>query len=332
MAIRLSRRGMLRISAALAAQALITACGGRYTSAPSASPAATVTDRPAGDARTPGVGTSLATRIAAVACEDFWGSIVTQIGGERVTVTNIIASPDIDPHDYEPSANDARFFTGARYVVVNGAGYDSWAGKLLDANPVAGRQILTVAALLGKKAGDNPHFWYHPDYVLQVIHRVTADLKGLDIAGASYYDARNRQLTTVALKPYQDAIAAIRQRYTGTPVGASESIFVYLAQALGLNLITPPGYLNAISEGHDPSAQDKITADQQLTTRQIKVYVYNAQNTTPDVNAQKARAQSLGIPIVAITETPDPPTQSLQDWQTAQLRSLSDALAKATGM
>ena len=114
-------------------------------------------------------------------------------------------------------------------------------------------------------------------------------------------------------------------------MGASESIFVYLADALGLNLITPHGFLNAISESSDPTARDKATADAQITGKQIAVYVYNSQNTTPDVDAQRDKAQASGIPIVAITETPDTPTQSLQDWQTAQLGALITALAQATG-
>jgi len=306
-ATRLSRRAVLGTTASLSLGALLTACGGVSTAVSAQSP------------------------LVAVACEDFWGSIVAQIGGTRVTVANIIADPGIDPHEYEPKPMDARLFAGARYIVVNGAGYDPWASKLLGANPVSGRAVLTVADLLGKKDGDNPHFWYSPEYLLRVTDQVTANLTALDSNGAAYYADRRTQFLTVALQPYQDAIATIRQRYAGVPVGASESIFVYLAEALGLNLITPPGFLQAVNNGNDPTAQDKAVADAQITSKQIRVYVYNAQNTTPDVEAQKAKAQALGIAVVAITETPDPPTQSLQDWQTAQLRALQDALALATG-
>ena len=92
-----------------------------------------------------------------VAAENFWGSIASQLGGDRVHVTSVITSPATDPHDYEPTAADARTLAGARMVIVNGIGYDPWAGKLLAANPVHGRVVLTVGDLLGIKPGGNPH-------------------------------------------------------------------------------------------------------------------------------------------------------------------------------
>jgi zinc/manganese transport system substrate-binding protein len=42
-----------------------------------------------------------------VAAEDFWGSIASQLGGDRVSVTSIITDPNADPHDYEPTTEDA---------------------------------------------------------------------------------------------------------------------------------------------------------------------------------------------------------------------------------
>src|SRR5205823_207943 len=48
---------------------------------------------------------------------------------------------------------------------------------------------------------------------------------------------------------------------------------------------------------------DKATIDQQIKTRQIKVYVYNSQNATPDIQAQVDEARTAGIPVTTITET-----------------------------
>src|ERR1051326_1255610 len=90
-------------------------------------------------------------KIIVVAAENFWGSIARQLGGDKVTEASIITNPDADPHDYEPTATDARTISMARLVVVNGIGYDPWAAKLLAANPVDGRQTLTVGGLLGLK-------------------------------------------------------------------------------------------------------------------------------------------------------------------------------------
>ena len=224
-------------------------------------------------------------KVAVVAAENFWGSIAAQVGGDRVEVTSIIAKPATDPHDYDPTANDARLIAGAGYFIVNGAGYDPWASKLAAANPVSGRRILDVSVLAGVAVGGNPHMWYSPDIVARVIDRLTADLKQLDAGDAAYFDQQLASYVTGGLKDYHDTIATIRQRYAGTPVGASESVFAYMAPAVGLDLITPPGYMKAISEGTDPTAADKATVDRQVTTGQVKVFVFNAQNSTPDVQS-----------------------------------------------
>jgi zinc/manganese transport system substrate-binding protein len=99
--------------------------------------------------------------------------------------------------------------------------------------------------------------------------------------------------------------------------------------ALGLALVTPSGFLRAVSEGTDPTASDKATADQQVQDHAIAVYVYNSQNATPDVQAQVDAARAAGIPVVTMTETMVPPDGTWQAWQTTQLVALRDALAKA---
>ena len=40
----------------------------------------------------------------------------------------------------------------AKLAIVNGVGYDPWAPKLLDANPVGGRVVLDVGKLVGFEA------------------------------------------------------------------------------------------------------------------------------------------------------------------------------------
>jgi zinc/manganese transport system substrate-binding protein len=265
-----------------------------------------------------------------VVAENDWGSIADQIGGSAVRVTSIITDPNADPHVYEPTPADARAVARADLVWYNGIGYDEWMPKLLSADP-RHPKVLSVGRVVGVAAGGNPHRWYNPDDVQKVITAYVADLSTLESSKAGYFKSQADTFNSVGLKAYRDEIALIKARYAGTPVGASESIFAMLSPALGLNLITPPAFLKAISEGTDVSAADKATIDKQFKDHSIKVYVYNSQNTTPDVQAQVTQAQSVGIPTATITETLVPPTATYQDWQTGQLRGIADALAKATG-
>lgn len=270
-------------------------------------------------------------KVRVVVAENFWGSIAAQVGGSHVTVTSIITDPNADPHSYEPTNTDARAVADAQYVIFNGAGYDSWTDNLLKANPASGRKELNVGDFNGKHEGDNPHMWYNPDYVTAVANRIRDDLKTIDPGDAAAFDQSTQTFLTTGLKQYHDLIAAIKTKYGSTPVGATESIFSYLAPALGLNLITPYSYLKAVSESQDIAAADEATMEQQITQRQIKVLVYNSQNTPNNIQHVIDLARAQNIPVATITETLTPATASFQDWQSAQLQGIESALAQATG-
>ena len=282
-----------------------------------------------------GSGVSLArsprTKLEVVAAENVWGSLAAQLGGDRAHVTSIVTSPDTDPHSYEPTPRDGRALASAKYVVLTGLGYDPWARRALEANPSLGRTTLDVGNLLGLRSGDNPHRWYFPEDVGRVIARMTSDFKRMDPAHSAYFDQQEQQFRSQGLERYNRLISSIRHDYAGTPVGASESIFVGLARATGLELKTPDSFLTAISEGNEPTAQDKTTVDRQISEHQIRVFVYNSQNATPDVRTLVEHARSQGIPVTTVTETLSPATSSFQEWQGRQLQELADALARATG-
>ncbi len=263
--------------------------------------------------------------IRVAAAENFWGSIAAQLGGEHARVVSIITNPNVDPHTYEPSAADARSLARSQLVIENGLGYDPWVGKLLGADDVP--VTLDVGARLGLAAGANPHRWYNPGDVQVVIGQVVADYERLDPADRDYFERRQSAFESVQLAPYRALVAGIAARYRGTPVGASESIFAMLAPALGLDLVTPPSFLKAISEGTDVSVADKATIDHQIRQHRIKIYVYNRQNVTPDIQAQLDEVKDERIPYVTITETMQPATTTYQAWQTKQLLGIESALA-----
>src|SRR5258708_2711258 len=164
-------------------------------------------------------------KVVVVAAENFWGSIAAQLGGAHAQVVSIITNPDTDPHSYESTPQDARTVAQAQYVIVNGAGYDPWAPKLVAANPVSGRAVLTIADLAGRTDGDNPHMWYSPAIVHKVVDRITADLETADSTDAAYFDQQRHAFELRSLAQYNGLRAQIRQKDAGVPVGATESIF-----------------------------------------------------------------------------------------------------------
>jgi zinc/manganese transport system substrate-binding protein len=285
---------------------------------------------PAGSASAAGAGGGHAA-FQVVAAENFWGSIATQLAGTKATVKSIIINPGADPHSYEPTAQDARTMAGANMAIVNGLGYDNWASQLLEASPQSGRTVLNVGDLLGLKEGANQHLWYFPSDVFAVIDQIVADYDRLDPRDAAYFAQQKQRFESVSLARYDQLRREIRARYAGVPVGYSESIFQGLGQDLGLRLLTPYSFAKAIAEGTDVTAGDKETVDNQIRRRQVKVWVFNSQNVTPDVQRVNQIASQQHIPVATITETLSPASLNFEQWQVAELEGLQRALHLATG-
>ncbi len=264
-------------------------------------------------------------KIHIVAAENFWGSLVSQIGGNQVLVKSLVQDPNADPHQYEVSSADARLFARAKLIIVNGAGYDSWASSMLNANPNASREVLDVATLLNKKNGDNPHFWYNPAYVNRVILQIKNDLITLDPTQQKYFDNNYSHLVD-SLAVYQNNLADIKKKYAGLKVGSTENIFVYLANSTGLDSISPSTFMQAVAEGTDPSATSVAEFQNQITSHQIKLLVYNSQTISPLTASLKNLAIQNHIPIVPISETIQPPNATFQTWMNNQIIDLKKEL------
>ncbi len=262
-----------------------------------------------------------------VAAERTWGNIAAQLTGGMPIVTSILESPAQDPHTYEPVAADARTVADAAIVIVNGLGYDTWASQLLDGNGTPAKDVLDVGSTLGLSDGANPHRWYSPADVTRIVNRMTQMLIAHWPGSAARYLAlRDRYLGT-GLGAYHRVIATIRARYRGRIIGISESVFSPMADALGLVVATPQSLTRAVSEGSDISPADLTTAEHQMTTHTISVWIENVQNPTPAVTQLTRLARANGIPVVAVTETPSPRGASFAQWQTAQLDALNKVLS-----
>ena len=177
-------------------------------------------------------------KIPVVAAENFYGDVVQQLGGDRVDVTSILSNPDQDPHLFEASPKTARALQHASLVVYNGADYDPWMAKLLAASKGAKRATIVAADLTGKKGGDNPHLWYDPATMPKVARAVSEALVAADPAHKSAYDANLAKFLD-SLKPIDAKVAELHGRYAGVPVTATEPVFGYMSDAVGLTHAQP---------------------------------------------------------------------------------------------
>ena len=263
------------------------------------------------------------SKIAVVAAENFYGDVAQQIGGDRVAVTSILSNPDQDPHLFEITPAVVRQIAAAQVVVFNGAAYDPWMENILKVAPKPGRGVIVAADLVHKKAGDNPHLWYDPSTMPAVATAIADALATIDPAHRDEYAARLK-VFLASLAPLNEKIAAIRDRYAGTPVAATEPVFGYMAAALGLKMRNERFQL-AVMNDTEPAASDIAAFEKDLRGKTVKALLYNNQTSGALATKMEALAKQAGVPVVGVSET-EPPGTTYRDWMMTQLGALETAL------
>jgi zinc/manganese transport system substrate-binding protein len=261
--------------------------------------------------------------IAVVAAENFYGDVAAQIGGPNVKVTSILSNPDQDPHLFEASPSVARNLSAARIVVYSGIDYDPWMTKLLAAGHGTDRRVIVVADLVGRKTGDNPHVWYDVGTMLAYAKALADALASGDSAHQADYQQRLAAFQQ-SLQPIQAKIAALHTRLAGTPVTATEPVFGYMFDALGMT-VRNPGFQLAVMNNTEPSASDVAAFESDLKTHQVRLLVYNSQASDPIAARMEKLAMASHIPVVGATET-EPPGKTYQAWMTSELDAIDRAL------
>jgi zinc/manganese transport system substrate-binding protein len=271
-----------------------------------------------------GGGAAAQDKLSVVAAESVYGDVAQQIGGEHVTVTSLISKPSQDPHLFEASPAALRALADARIVIGNGADYDPWLDRLLTASPRPGRSEIDIATLIGRKAGDNPHLWYDPAAMPVFAKALAAALGKADPAHKSDYDTRLNAFLA-SLKPIEEKIAAMRARYKGQPVTATEPVFEPVTDAIGL-VNRNRRFQLAMMNDTEPSAKDLAAFESDLKQHNVKALINNTQVSGALAQRLVATAQAAKVPVVGVTETL-PPGEHFQDWLMREL----DALDKVLG-
>ncbi|MGN6572277.1 MAG: metal ABC transporter solute-binding protein, Zn/Mn family, partial [Pseudolabrys sp.] len=263
-------------------------------------------------------------RIAVVAAENIYGDVAAQIGGDHVAVTSLISNPSQDPHLFEAAPSAVRAIADARIVVLNGADYDPWMEKLIKSAPSPRRAVVSAAAVMGRKPGDNPHLWYDPATLPRVASAIAAALTAADPAHAADY-AANLAALAASFKPVDARVAALAAKYKAVPVTASEPVFGLMTQAIGLSMRNERFQL-AMMNGTEPTAHDLAEIERDLKERRVKALIYNAQVSELMSTRLRELAAASKIPVVSVTETL-PAGMHVQDWLMSELVALDKALA-----
>lgn len=261
-----------------------------------------------------------------VAAENMYGELAKQLGGKLVQVTSILNNPEQDPHLFSVSPSVAKKLAEAEVIIYNGAGYDTWMDKLIEVNQSKQQKIINIADLIGAAPGVNPHLWYQPQ-TMQTYAKAMADtLSKIDSKNQAYYQ---QQLAIFQQNYLQlsSKIVTLRHKYAGMPVIATEPVFEYMSEALGLKMLGQ-GFQQSVMNEAEPSPSQLAEVEDLLKNRRVKVLFYNKQVITDLTKKLLSLAKDRGIPIVGIYEI-EPPETDYLSWMLNQLNNLDQALHNA---
>jgi zinc/manganese transport system substrate-binding protein len=233
---------------------------------------------------------SAVDKLPVVASFSILGDLVAIVGGDRITVTTLVAA-DSDAHIFEPKPAHVKSIAQAKLLVVNGLGFEPWAAKLAKSAGYQGETVVAAQGVQplsmtedGKKSTD-PHAWQNPRNVVVYVRNIAAALSKLDPAGTAQFKGSSEAyikeleaLDTWAITQFA-AVPLVKRK-----VITSHDAFGYFAAHYQITFLAPQG----ISTESEPSAKQVAQLIRQIKAEKIKaVFVENMSN--PKLLAQLAK-------------------------------------------
>ncbi|MEZ7846884.1 MAG: zinc ABC transporter substrate-binding protein [Polaromonas sp.] len=259
------------------------------------------------------------------------GDLVRVVGGERVSVTNLVG-PNEDAHVFVAKPSDAKSMLQSRLLVSNGLGFDPWAQNLAQSAGYKGLAVVASKGLKplaevaqpatksGAKGHDHghshshgnshgeadPHAWQNPNNVVLYVRNITAALSQLDPASASNYQAN----ANAYVQELQALDAWAKAQFSVIPAAqrkviTSHDAFGYLAVHYQITFLSPQG----ISTEAQPSARDVARLISQIQREKIRaVFLENMSNQRLLAQLSKDAGTTPGAKLYAdALSAPDQP-------------------------
>ncbi len=261
-----------------------------------------------------------------VATTTVFADIVSQVAGDRATVSSIIP-PGVGPEDYEPRPDDARTLDGADLVVSNGVGLDDFLDGLIEAGNGGDAPRLVLGdgiPTINVDGAPNPHFWLDPTIVRDhYLPAIAAKLTELDPGGAATFQA-NATAYAAELTSLDADLAA---EVATIPVANRKLVtfhdaFPYLAKHFGFDVV---GVILA-NPGQEPSGGELAALVETVKTAGVKA-VFSESQFSPGLAETLAR--EAGIADVVTTLYNDALGPAPADTYLGLMRWNMDRIAEA---
>lgn len=262
--------------------------------------------------------------ILVVASVNQWGTLAQEIGGDDVKVTTILNSTNVDAHDFEPKTSDIAEIQKAQVVVINGAGYDSWASKSIAKGTVS----VSAASTVGAISGDNPHLWFSKDARKATATELADTFSKILPSKKKSFDKRLKTWQSEE-SDLEDAMAAFAKKHKNTTYAATEAVAYYLMSDMKLKDVTPQGYLQSVTSGGEAAPADLQEFQELLESDKAKLLVDNPQESSDSAALLKKTATANKVPVIEITEQMPSDQHTLTGWISSLVETMAKQVAAA---
>jgi zinc transport system substrate-binding protein len=236
-----------------------------------------------------------------------------QVGGERIEVTSLAPS-GVEPHDYEPTPQDIITIRNANVFLVNGAGFEPWADKVIAdlQSPVLVKEMADAVTLLSAQEHSeeeseeehentpfDPHIWLDPVLVREQVASIRDVFVLADPAHEEEYRANAAKYMNILSQmnsAYHNGLqsCAIREIVT------SHNAFAYMAHEYNFEVHAIAG----LSPAEEPSSRHLAQLTDLVREKNIK-YIFTETLASPKFSETLARESGVQIltlnPIEGLT-------------------------------
>ncbi|WP_019911879.1 metal ABC transporter substrate-binding protein [Paenibacillus sp. HW567] len=249
----------------------------------------------------------------------------SKIVGDLADVETLIP-PGIEPHDWEPTAQDMAGISAADVLVYNGAGMEGWVQQVLDS--AAGSKLVAVEASKGlnimegaeeeeadhehehkegghaeeghEHGGLDPHVWLDPALAVKEVRTIEAALSAADPGHAAAFKANSDAYVAELEQLNQDYKEGLKDTKRKDFI-TQHAAFGYLAREYGLTQVPIAG----LSPEQEPSAAKMAEIVKFAKAHEVKTIFFETlvSSSVADTIAKEIGAKSAVLnPIEGLTD------------------------------
>ena len=225
-------------------------------------------------------GPASAKTVEAVASFTVLADMVRQVGGDHVHVLSMVP-PNGDPHEYEPTPDDAKNLKTADLAFTSGLGLESWFSRLAKAAGYAGKLVVASDGIKTRKMEEDgktvtdPHAWnsipnaeIYVANIEQALIKADPDDAAVFKANAQTFQAKLKELDAYAHAQIDTVSKSDRKVLT------THDALSYFGATYGIKFVSPLG----LSTENEPSAAQVATVIRQIKAEHVRAYFFENSN------------------------------------------------------